>query len=167
MTWSVLRIVAGLGAGAQVERGLKRLHFEFYNPKIEETWVVNRRQVTRSVQLFPGYLFVNIFAQWKAITALAGALDFILWSGHPAPLRDDIVNQLRSAEVDGYVALPPPLEPYPRGTKIAFLPGPSMFTGRTALFDGMRGSERAAVLLTMLGKTVRHIVPLDEIARAV
>ena len=119
--------------------------YETYLPMVG-----TKRRVT---PLFPGYLFVLIAdrgwwaARWSvAVRAIVGT------QGEPAHVPDVVISGLRARERNGLIMLPvkPGLR---RGDQIRITRGP--LVDRLAIYDGMKGSERVAVLLTMLGSLQR------------
>ena len=87
----------------------------------------------------------------------------------PTHVPERIITDLRARERNGLVVLPAKLS-LQRGDQVRIVRGP--LVDRLAIFDGMKGSERAAVLLTMLGSeqrvelSRRDVEPSDRIALA-
>jgi transcriptional antiterminator RfaH len=113
--------------------------------------------------LFPGYCFILIAergwwaARWSiAVRAIVGT------QGEPAHVPDAVISGLRAREQNGVIMLPskPGLQ---RGDQVRITKGP--FVDRLAIFDGMKGSDRVAVLLAMLGSLQRVELPKRDIER--
>jgi transcription antitermination factor NusG len=113
--------------------------------------------------LFPGYLFVEIVTGWWdarwsiGVRAIVGAP-----IGAPTPVPDSVIKDLRSREHNGLIQLPqkPGLR---RGDQVRIKAGP--FENHLAIYEGMKGSERVAVLLAMLGSVQRVELPKRDIER--
>ncbi len=163
MTWSVLTIMAGFDSGKRVETHLERQGYEFYNPKTFEWWQVKGHKVKRQVQLFPSYMFVNVVTQWRALLGTVGVLGVIHDSNGPLPLPEGIIEQLRSDEVDG-VYEPTTSERFTPGQPVRLTGDAGVYSDRIVVYEGMKGDERCSVLLQLLRKQVRLVVPESALA---
>jgi transcriptional antiterminator RfaH len=159
MTWAVLNISAGLDSGRRVEEGLKRLGFEFYNPRTFEKWVSKGRQVVRSVQLFPGYMFVFITKQWRVLCGTRGVIGIVKDVNGPLSVNANMIAQLRADEINGHLQLRERPPRFKNGQSVFLMSDAGAFVDKIAVYDGMCGLERSAVLLQMLGKQTRIVVP--------
>jgi transcription antitermination factor NusG len=130
---------------------LGRAGYVVYLPRVREWRVRHGRRVAVTPVLFPNYLFVRIELQWHRIRKTIGVSGIVTVSGEPAKVADTIIDDLKSRERDGYVALPEPpcLRP---GDPIRVSGG--LLIGATGLYSGMRGADRCAVLLAALGTLV-------------
>jgi transcriptional antiterminator RfaH len=154
-------VIAPYWCCAQHEPGRERLAcytlglngYEVYCPHILTPRVVPRQKTyNATLQLFPSYLFVRVLGgQWWNARWSAGVGRVILDGGRPAVVRDAIIDEIKSREVNGFVQLakPPTRPEFIRGDKVRIANGP--FTGLDALFEGQRNCERVAVLLSLLG----------------
>jgi transcriptional antiterminator RfaH len=135
-----------------VQTLLKRDGFETYRPRI--------RAHKRAASLFPGYLMCRVILRWYPIRWCPGVLRVLMSGDRPARLPDNIVNEIRGREVKGFVKLPkePSLQ---NGQLVMVTKG--MFAGRTAIYDGMSGSQRERVLLDLLGQSVAVNMPLGSV----
>jgi transcriptional antiterminator RfaH len=97
--------------------------------------------------LFPGYAFVLITLQWHAIRRCPGVIGLIMDGMRPARVPDPVIEGIRDRERGGVIVLPRS-EPK-RGDRVRILSGP--FRGHLAIYAGMSGPERVAVLLQILG----------------
>jgi hypothetical protein len=159
--WSVITVMAGLDAGKRAESSLSRLGFEFYNPLMLDTWITRGRSVSRAAQLFPGYMFCRLLDRWHLLRGSAGVLGVLRDSEGPIPLDASFVAALRASEVDG-VHVPSRKPPrFAAGQPVLLTEG--AYVDKLVIYDGMAGFERAAVLLTMLGKTTRKFVSVDSL----
>lgn len=163
LSWAVLRILAGLDAGQRVERGLMRLDYRYYNPTTYEEWVTRGRRIQRTVQLFPGYLFVWVTEQWRILLGVRGVVGIIQDADGPLTISDHIVDGLKSdAGTDGVIRLPGAPSRFRNGQSVILNNGP--FDHKIVVYQGMCGVDRAAVMLRMLGKQVRIVVPENALA---
>lgn len=146
---------------------LDRQGFRIYLPRFLKCRRHARRVDMVAVPLFPRYLFVAIdpvTQRWRAIQSTIGVSQLVCKGDAPAAVDDNIIAELRAREGnDGYVKLDqqPKFNP---GDKIRLLDG--VFTDCLGLYEGMRDSDRIAVLLDMLGRKVRVTVDVQSVAAA-
>jgi transcriptional antiterminator RfaH len=130
--------------------------YETYCP-----WLGTKRNV---VPLFPGYLFVLVADRgwWAARWSIAVRSIVGTHIGEPAHVPDAVITGLRARERNGLIVLPqkPGLQ---RGDQVRITRGP--MADRLAIYDSLKGSERVAVLLAMLGSVQRVELALRDIAR--
>jgi transcriptional antiterminator RfaH len=130
---------------------LNRAGYRTYLPRIRTTTAANGRRVVRTPPLFCCYAFVRVELQWHAINRTIGVVSLVMTSGMPAKVPDAILDEIRSREENGVVALPEPPQLRP-GDPVRVASG--LFQGAGGLFSGMRSSDRVAVLLGVLGTVV-------------
>jgi transcriptional antiterminator RfaH len=137
-------------------RFLAMAGYETYCP-----WLGTKRG---AMPLFPGYAFVLIAdrgwwaARWSvAVRSIVGA-----HIGEPTRVPDRIIADLRSRERNGLIQLPTKLG-LQRGDQVRITKGP--FIDRLAIYDGMKGRERVAVLLALLGSVQRVELARRDIER--
>jgi transcription antitermination factor NusG len=114
--------------------------------------------------LFPGYLFVEIVTGWWDARWSVGVRAIVgTHIGEPAHVPDSVISDLRAREKNGLITLPvkPGLR---RGDEVRITAGP--FENHLAIYEGMKGSERVAVLLAMLGSEQRVELSRRDIERA-
>jgi transcriptional antiterminator RfaH len=107
-----------------------------------------------SEPLFPVYAFVTVELQWSSVRWAPGVVALLMNGSGPARVADHIINELKSRERDGFVQLPAalrprPLAPFKASDRVKVIDGP--MRGFAGLVAGMRGAERIAVLLQLLG----------------
>jgi transcriptional antiterminator RfaH len=117
--------------------------FEVYQPRLREV----RRQRETVSALFPSYAFVVIELQWHAARWCPGVVRLVMDGLQPAKVPEAVIEEIRGRERNGAVELPKRRLQY--GDRIKILAGP--FRGHLAMYAGMSGSERVAVLLQILG----------------
>jgi transcriptional antiterminator RfaH len=144
---------------------LARQGFEVYLPRYLKRRRHARRIETVSAPLFPRYLFVTIdmmCQRWRAVRSTIGVSRLVCNGDDPVPVADAVIQTLRAREDgQGFVLLRPRPQ-FALGEKVRVLDG--VFTDCLGLFDGMKDSDRVAVLLDLLGRKVR--VVLDEFSVA-
>jgi transcriptional antiterminator RfaH len=158
--WSVARLEVHREALAQ--RCLTLAGFQTYLPRLR----VVRRRVGRKVEarppLFPGYCFLVIDLQWHAARRTMGVVGLIMDARAPARVPDSVVDEIRARERNGLVELPS-RPAFQRGDSVRIVRGD--LAGRLGLYEGQRASERAAILLGVLGRVVlpaANIEPVEE-----
>jgi transcriptional antiterminator RfaH len=126
---------------------LARADFEVYAPRLRE-W---RGQQQRELALFPGYAFVLVRLQWYAARWCPGVVRLVMDGLHPAKVGDNVIAEIRSRERDGVIEIA--RRQLKAGDRVRILSGP--FHGHLAIYAGMSGAERVAVLLEILGGATR------------
>jgi transcriptional antiterminator RfaH len=148
----------------EVEKRLVDLHLEVFLP-----WMRTRRRIGSRYQwvltpLFPGYLFcrLDMILAGKSARYLPGVRDFLTFGNRIAEVGAEIIQRLRDrcpngvAAVDSVTAKP--------GDVVRINEGP--FSGLEAIFERtLKGSERVAVLLDILGRQTRLELPSETIAK--
>jgi transcriptional antiterminator RfaH len=152
-------------AEAKAAAHLARQGFTAYLPRYLKRRRHARRIETVAVPLFPRYLFVTVDVmcqRWRAIHSTIGVARLVCNGDDPVAVADKVIETLRAGEDgQGFVSL----RQRPRfalGEKVRVLDG--VFADCLGLFDGMKGSDRVAVLLDLLGRKVRLV--LDEFSVA-
>jgi transcriptional antiterminator RfaH len=152
-------------AEAKAAAHLARQGFDAYLPRYLKRRRHARRIETVSAPLFPRYLFVTIdmmCQRWRAVRSTIGVTRLVCIGNDPAPVADTVIQTLRAREDgQGFVLLRPRPQ-FALGEKVRVLDG--VFADCLGLFDGMKDSDRVAVLLDLLGRKVR--VVLDEFSIA-
>jgi transcriptional antiterminator RfaH len=121
--------------------------FTVYAPKLRERRTIRGRREDSEVPLFPGYAFVAIELQWHAARWCPGVIRLVMDGLHPAKVRDVVIEEIRARERNGAVELPK--RRLQCGDRVKILAG--SFRGHLAMYAGMSGPERVAVLLQILG----------------
>jgi transcriptional antiterminator RfaH len=122
-----------------------------YAPRLRQRRTIRGRREDSEVPLFPGYAFVWVELGWYAARWCPGVVRLVMDGLRPARVPDVVIEEIKSRERNGAVELPKRgLKP---GDRVRLLAGP--FQGRLAVFAGLSGLERVAVLLTLLGSERR------------
>jgi transcriptional antiterminator RfaH len=126
---------------------LTRENFTVYAPRLRVRRTVRGRREDTEAPLFPGYCFVWIELQWHRARWCPGVVRLIMEGLRPAKVSDAVIEEIRGRERNGAIELPQRL--LKPGDRVRLLAGP--FQGHLAIYAGMSGSERVAVLLQILG----------------
>jgi transcriptional antiterminator RfaH len=126
---------------------LEQRQFPVYAPRLRERRIIRGRRVECEVPLFPSYAFIEIKLQWHAARWCPGVIRLVMDGIQPARIPDAVIEEIRGRERGGVIELPRRL--LKPGDRVRLLTGP--FQGHLAIYAGMSGSERVAVLLQILG----------------
>ncbi|TMA57181.1 MAG: hypothetical protein E6J73_19715 [Deltaproteobacteria bacterium] len=147
-----------------VEKRLTDFHLEVFLP-----WMRTRRRIGSRFHwvlapLFPGYVFcrLDMVLSGKAARYSPGVKDFLTFGSRVAEVDENIIDVLRQ-RCPGGVAQFDPVNVKP-GDTVRINEGP--FMGLEAIFEQkLKGSERVAVLLEILGRQTRIVLPSETIAK--
>jgi transcription elongation factor/antiterminator RfaH len=147
-----------------VAKRLMDLKLEIFLP-----WLRDRRRIGSKYQwvlvpLFPGYLFcrLDIVVSGKAARYSPGVKDFLKFGNEITAISNDIILALQERCPQGVAAIDP--VSLAAGDCIRINEGP--FAGLEAIFEKkMKGSERVAVLLEILGRQTRLVLPSETVTK--
>jgi len=80
--------------------------YETYFLRLREHRISHGRRIEIRPQLFPGYCFLAIEAQWHNARWSIGVLGLLMDGIRPARVADRIIDEIRSRERGGLVELP-------------------------------------------------------------
>jgi transcriptional antiterminator RfaH len=148
----------------EVEKRLADLRIEVFLP-----WMRTRRRIGSRFHwvlapLFPAYLFcrLDLLESGKAARYSPGVRDFLKFGNHIAEVGGEIVAALRERCPGGIAQVE--LVSVKPGDPVKINEGP--FSGLEAIFEKkMKGSERVAVLLDILGRQTRLVLPSETIEK--
>jgi transcriptional antiterminator RfaH len=126
---------------------LRQEQFTVYAPRLRVRRVIRGRREEREAPLFPGYAFVAIELQWSRARWCPGVVRLVMDGIQPARVSDAVIEAIKSRERDGAIEFS--RNGFKFGDKVRLLAGP--FSGHCAIYAGMSGLERVAVLLHLLG----------------
>jgi transcriptional antiterminator RfaH len=130
---------------------LAQERFTVYAPRLRVRRIVRGRREDREAPLFPGYCFIQVVAEWYRARWCPGIRRLVMDGLQPAKVPDVVIDEIRARERNGAIELlKRGLKP---GDRVRLLAGP--FQGHLAIFAGMSGLERVAVLLQILGSQHR------------
>lgn len=147
-----------------VAKRLTNLKLEIFLP-----WLRDRRRIGSKFQwvlvpLFPGYLFcrLDILISGKTARYSPGVKDFLKFGNEITEIPNDIIVALQERCPDGVAAIDPVA--MSAGDFVKIDEGP--FAGLEAIFEKkMKGSERVAVLLEILGRQTRLVLPSETVTK--
>jgi transcriptional antiterminator RfaH len=146
----------------RAEACLRRRGFEVYLPKYGKRRRHARRTDVVPSPLFPGYLFLRMDlsnSRWHAVNSTVGVQSLLCHGRRPAAVPQGVVEELRAQETgDGLVPLRS-LMVLEQGERLRIVDGP--LTDRVGIYEKMTGGERVVLLLQLLGREVRVVVPLS------
>jgi transcriptional antiterminator RfaH len=151
----------------RAQLNLRRQGFEAYLPRYRA-----RRRHARKVDvvarpLFPRYVFVALdIAQqrWRAIQSTFGVSHIVCQGELPLAVPAGVVEAIRAREDEGgWIALGTAAE-LARGAQVRVIDG--AFADCLGLFEAITDDARVAVLLDLLGRQVRVLLPTRSVAAA-
>src|SRR5258708_33468853 len=163
-TYSPRWYVAQTHPHAEVKAGmhLTRQGFDIYLPRYLKKRRHARRVETVAAPLYPGYVFVAIdcgVQRWRSIQSTIGVSRLVCHGDDPAAVPEGIVEELkRRQDENGLIG-------FERRTR--FNPGDTVrvveraFSDSLGLYEGIDERRRAAILLDLLGRKVRVVLPSD------
>jgi transcriptional antiterminator RfaH len=162
-------IVAHCQANAEIkaEAHLKRQGFEVYLPKIKTTRRHARRIEMVLRPLFPRYLFIGFdenSTHWRPICSTVGINHLLTAGERPLVAPSWVIEQLRQREDKNGLFSGAGEKPFSKGDPIKITRGP--LAEHAGIFDYLNDSQRVAVLLEIMGRKVKTLVPLEAIRRA-
>ena len=151
----------------KAEMHLKRQGFDVYLPKFKTTRRHARRVETVIRPLFPRYLFIGFDAagtHWRPIRSTIGISHVITAGERPLVTPAWVIDQLRQREDDSGLLSEAGEKSFDKGEAIQITSGP--FFDHLGTFEGLSDNHRVAVLLDIMGRQVKTLVPREAIRRA-
>ncbi|MCF5708512.1 transcription/translation regulatory transformer protein RfaH [Pseudomonas syringae] len=145
---------------ARAEEHLQRQQFECYRPLRSGERKRNGLALTEE-ELFPGYLFIRmdqVNDNWYPIRSTRGVARIVTFGGHPVPVRDELIEQIRQR-----LAAPAPRMVFTQGEPVRIKAGG--FCDVEAIFLATDGTERAVILLNMLQRQQKVVLPISSLTR--
>lgn len=141
---------------------LERQGFHCYCPVRRVERIRYGRRDTVSEPLFPGYVFIRlnrVSDNWQSIRSTRGVHQLVRANQEPLPLRDSIIDQIRSR-----LSNPALAQPYlTPGDRVQITD--SALSQLEAIFVANEGNERVVVLLTLLQEEHRLTVPIASVRK--
>lgn len=151
--------VSKQGQETLAKRELENQKFEVYLPVCITEWA----KKPRVRPFLPSYLFIRLDPvndRWRAVFSTFGMRTVLCSGDHPQSVPDWIINDIKEREVDGLVRLPPKVQcKFHKGDRVMVKGSPV-----DALFDEVVDHRRAAVFLSLLGRSNRLVLPLSKLA---
>ena len=149
---------------AVVEKRLSDFNLEVFLPWLRPRRRIGSRYQWVLVPLFPGYLFcrLDLVLSGKTARYAPGVKDFVKFGSRIAEVGVEVIQTLRERCPNGVAESQSRI--YRVGEPVMIREGP--LSGLEAIFEReMKGSQRVAVLLQLLGRRTRVILSAEMIAR--
>jgi transcriptional antiterminator RfaH len=149
----------------EVQKRLGDLRLETFLPWMKMRRRVGTRHQWVMVPLFPGYIFcrLDMVLSGKSARYSPGVKDFLTFGNRVAEVGAEIIQALRERCPDGVAEIE--AVNARAGDVVRITEGP--FSGLEAIFERtLKGSERVAVLLDILGRQTRLVLPIETISKA-
>jgi transcriptional antiterminator RfaH len=153
-------------AEAKAKRHLANQGFTTYLPIYRRRVRHARRSEIVMRPLFPGYLFVHLdpeLHRWRSINGTIGVRRILTDGDSPRCVPDGIIDEIvsRQDETGAVKIVTPAFTP---GQAVRLLAGP--LADVAGLFEEARDENRVVLLLSLLGRKVRVVAPVDEVTAA-
>lgn len=162
--WFAVHCQAGKERTAQIN--LERQSFGAFLPLLRAQEVRSGR--TRDVlrPLFPGYVFAGFdprTAAWRRINGTYGVKRLISFGEVPEPVHPSFMADLRRAcDGDGIFSFRRAYG-FSEGDRVKLATGP--FSAMIGTIESMSGPDRARLLLSILGRSARVSVALEDLQK--
>ncbi|POD68908.1 transcription/translation regulatory transformer protein RfaH [Pseudomonas syringae] len=145
---------------ARAEEHLRRQDFECFRPlRAAAKKIAAKAQAEEA--LFPGYLFIRmdqVHDNWYPIRSTRGVSRIVTFGGHPVPVRDHLIEQIRQR-----LCTPTPALRFTQGDQVMITTG--SWCDVEAIFLTTDGTERAVILLNMLQRQQKVVLPISSLSR--
>ena len=145
---------------ARAQEHLERQQFECFRPLRTAPAESTRSRRLHEEELFPGYLFIRMDEEhsWYPIRSTRGVCRVVAFGGQPCPVQDALIEQIRQR-----LAVPSEAMPrFARGEQVLVRTGDSEVQ---AIFLCEDGDERAVILLNLLQREQRVVMPRSALSR--
>lgn len=142
---------------------LLRQGFLAYLPRYAKQRRHARRVDYVRAPLFPRYLFVRFdteATQWHPIISTIGVQQLVMQGDRPSRIPDGIVEEIQGREDENHL-VQMSFGGFSKSDPVEIVAGP--FSGLTGLFDCICDKRRSFVLLDLLGRQVKTLVPTEMI----
>jgi transcriptional antiterminator RfaH len=162
--WYVVQTHAGKELRA--EENLNRQGFSTYLPRYSRKRRHARRTEVVLRPLFPRYLFVALDLtrdRWRSVQSTFGVTHLLSTGDGPLPVANDLVDEIRAREDQSglvILGLPPGIEV---GSRVRLIDG--IFAEAQGILERIADSQRVSILLQLLGRDVRVLVPSASVGR--
>lgn len=145
---------------ARAQEHLERQQFECFRPLRTAPAESTRSRRLHEEELFPGYLFIRMDEEhsWYPIRSTRGVCRVVAFGGQPCPVQDALIEQIRQRLAPPTKALPR----FARGEQVLVRAGDSEVQ---AIFLCEDGDERAVILLNLLQREQRVVMPRSALSR--
>ena len=141
--------------GQIAEQNLLNQNFTVFHPKA----VINNK----TVSLFPRYLFIQLddtSQNWTPIRSTRGVSNFVRFGLQFAKVPDEVIDCIKDRH-NQTVTKVIELESFQPGDKVQITEG--VFTGCEAIFNSYNSDERLSLLMNLIGKQHRIVLPKKSV----
>lgn len=153
-------------AEAKAKRHLNNQNFTIYLPVYQRRVRHARRNKLVLRPLFPSYLFVQLdpeLHRWRSVNGTIGVRRILTEGDRPRCVPDHIIAEIFSRQDEtGAIKLAAPV--FMPGQAVRLMTGP--LAEVAAMFEETRDDNRVVLLLSLLGRKVRVLAPVDEVTVA-
>jgi transcriptional antiterminator RfaH len=146
---------------ARAEEHLQRQLFECYRPLKSSEPRKRSSRPANEEELFPGYLFIRmdqVHDNWYPIRSTRGVARIVTFGGHPVPVQDELIEQIRQR-----LNTPAPRIEFKEGEHVLIKAGE--LCDIEAIFLASDGTERAVILLNLLQREQKVVLPMSSLLR--
>lgn len=162
MTWFV--VVSKPRAEEQAAQQLRQQGYTVYLPQLHQRKRRKNRWQWVVEPLFPRYLFVDVILGEQPlhpIRSTIGAVDLVRSGAEPIPVPDHVIEYLRSREKPDTGTHEDDRWQQKPGDVVEIVQGP--FAGLTGVFQMPQGTDRALLLVELLGRQNTITVERDAL----
>lgn len=150
-------------AELKAQAHLNRQGYATYLPMTQRTSRRNGKNIITTEAFFPRYLFIKLNTEtdnWKPISSTIGVACLVRFGGVPAIVPEVLLEKLKFAE--DQIGLQPVTEQeLQTGDKVTIIDGP--FAGYQGLCQQLKGAERVAILLDIVGKNTQVTLSMHDV----
>ena len=151
-------------AQVKASENLKRQGFDVFCPLILKTAKKTNKFFSRTIPLFPGYLFMGSLTQpvpWNSVNGTRGISKAVTLDGKYRPMSTLIIEGLKHrCDKHGVIQQ---MSDILKGDRVKIQRGP--FTDFICNVDQISESKRAWVLIDLLQKQTRANISLDDLSK--
>ncbi len=154
MEWYL--VFTKLNEEEKVARQLTGANIENLFPKIKKQRMRMRKIITVTEPLFPRYIFtrIDLEEKFRTIKYTRGVVGFVDFGLGPIAVDQNIVDDIRAREKDGYVDLGNSNRRYRKNEHLRVKRG--LFKDMDVIFNGyLSGEERVSLLLNSMNSNIR------------
>lgn len=151
---------------ARAELHLDNQGYEVFRPKQRLRRRRGGRMVALVDSLFPRYLFIrldNVHENWAPIRSTRGVAGLVRWGSQVPVVPEPVVETLRARIGEDGCVVPLDAE-YRKGERLRIEEGP--LAGLEGVFHARSGEDRVILLLEIMRRAQRMVLPEAAVARA-
>ena len=149
------------------EHHLQEQGFQVYCPRYRKIRRHARKTTEVISPLFPRYLFVELnleLDRWRSVNGTRGISYLLMNDEKPLLVPEYVVQGLKEQETGDGIVPVASLIVFTKGDKVRVKEG--AFEGHTAVFDKLDDKQRVQLLLTVLGRETKLVLPIYAVEAA-